>query len=306
MSIVPSIRRNIIFNKSFPDSIKEEICERFFEKIYELKLTSLYDMTYNYSAEGGFEMPKTAEWIQYLNQQDDYTREMHKYKQTRQLRFMIDENNNINGGYCKDNINIFTDYELNTILNIMNTIINDLLIPKPKTQIKYTIYSSLTNAERFNLHQADIDQEIIDQLDKEDIQYSHEYIQELVKESLRNKNIYDKRTKWIKLTILNGNVNEQSPNNIIYLDLDKLKLINKKQLIGFCNYIQFAGKKHGVEDFPGCGEFSYSHTLSARLLQNLYYLDNDILNNDELDDLTIIPITFKNEALELKVMLQNA
>jgi len=124
MTIIPSIRKKIIFNKSFPESIKEEVCERFFEKIHELNITALYDITYNYSAEGGFEMPKTAEWIEHLEQQKLY---IHRYQGSRQLRFIIN-NNNINEAYCKDGINIFTDYELDTILYIINDILSNLSV----------------------------------------------------------------------------------------------------------------------------------------------------------------------------------
>jgi hypothetical protein len=128
MSIVPSIRRNIFFNNPFPDSIKEEVCKKVFEKIRELGITSLYDMTYNYSSEGGFELPKTTEWNEYLNQQSQYTRNIHVYQSSRQLRFSTDNKNNINGAYCKDGLNIFTDYELDSILNIVNVVNNSSLL----------------------------------------------------------------------------------------------------------------------------------------------------------------------------------
>jgi hypothetical protein len=156
-------------------------------------------------------------------------------------------------------------------------------------------FNCLTDQERFNLHQAGIDQVIIDELDKDNIQYSHEYIQELVRGTLIYKKLYDKKTRWIELNI----INEREP---IFLDLDELKIKSKKQLIGYCNNIQFAKMKHGISDYYG--DFDYTHTSNDRVLQKILYSGQDILNNNILDDLTF-PKTFKIDALKLDVILQN-
>jgi len=126
MTIIPSMRKVVILNKPFVENIKEEIYERVFEKIHELKILELYNISYNHSSEGGFELPKTQEWINYLNQQDKHTRSIHPYQHSRQLRFYTDNNNNIIGMRCKDNINIFTDYELDMICDLVNKVVENL------------------------------------------------------------------------------------------------------------------------------------------------------------------------------------
>lgn len=156
-------------------------------------------------------------------------------------------------------------------------------------------FNSLTNQERFNLHQAGIDQDIIDDLDKEDIQYSHKYIQELVKGTLISKNAYDKKTRWVRLNI----INEHEP---VFLDLEKLNIQTKKQLIGYCNNVQFAKMKYG-RLLQYNGEFEYTHETKARMIQEILYLGHGIINNDIYNDLTIISKTFKIDALELDIIL---
>ena len=71
MTIIPSIRKIVVFDRPFPEKIKKEVFDKVFKKIKELEITLLYDMTYNYSSEGGFELPKTCEWINYLNNQNN-------------------------------------------------------------------------------------------------------------------------------------------------------------------------------------------------------------------------------------------
>jgi hypothetical protein len=127
MTIVPSIRKIVVFDRPFSENIREEVCERMFERIHELEITALYDMKYNYSCEGGFELPKTQEWKDYLNKQDEHTRSIHTYQHSRQLRFYTDTTNtNIIGMRCKDYINLFTDYELDIICRMINEVIEDL------------------------------------------------------------------------------------------------------------------------------------------------------------------------------------
>jgi hypothetical protein len=123
MSIIPSNKIKIIFNKHIPHNKKKEIYDKVYAKIIELKVSSLYDIKYNHSYEGGFELPKTFNWINYLNNhQNNYIRNIHNYQPTRQLRFDINSDDNIIGAYCKDGITIFTDDELDTICSLVNEI----------------------------------------------------------------------------------------------------------------------------------------------------------------------------------------
>lgn len=125
MAIIPSNQKEIYFNTVFAENIKEQICQSVFDKIKELNITELYELKYNYSAEGGVELVKTTEWLNYLDiHPDEYVRDVHKYQSTRQLRFIFDNNNNIMGARCKDGINIFTHYELNTIKIIFNQVLS--------------------------------------------------------------------------------------------------------------------------------------------------------------------------------------
>ena len=125
MSIIPSIRKNIVFNRQFSEIHKEDICKKVFNKIEKYKLILLYDISYNYSSEGGFELPKTDEWNNYLNNHENCS--LHIYQSTRQLRFYTDNNNNIIGAKCKDNIKLFTDTELDMICHLINECINENL-----------------------------------------------------------------------------------------------------------------------------------------------------------------------------------
>lgn len=123
MNILPSDRKNIIFNKPFHAKLKEEIYEKVLDKIKELEIVSLYDLSYNYSSEGGFELPKTIEWNEHLNNHpNDYVRGIHNYQSSRQLRFDIKSDSIVYGAYCKDSINIFTDKELDMIKFIVDLV----------------------------------------------------------------------------------------------------------------------------------------------------------------------------------------
>ena len=118
MSIRPSTRKNIVFARPFPEKDKKEVFNKVFSRIKE----SLHDISYNNSYEGGFEMPKTDEWIDYLNNHERSN--IHSYQYTRQLRFYTDNNNNIIGARCKDGVHHFTDYELDTICHFVNEVLN--------------------------------------------------------------------------------------------------------------------------------------------------------------------------------------
>ena len=52
---------------------------------------------------------------------------LHIYQSTRQLRFYTDNNNNIIGAKCKDNIKLFTNAELDMICHLINECINENL-----------------------------------------------------------------------------------------------------------------------------------------------------------------------------------
>ena len=122
MSIIPSNLTTVYFNNNFLDSEKNQVCNNIFNKIKKENITILKDLTYNYSAEGGLELPKTNEWVNLLdNHPDKNKRILHKYQSTRQLRF-INKNNYIIGATCKDSINHFTDDELNEIIDIINNL----------------------------------------------------------------------------------------------------------------------------------------------------------------------------------------
>jgi hypothetical protein len=71
----------------------------------------------NNSAEGGFELPMTQEWLAIL-----FMNPYVKYHAARQLRF-IEQNNQIIGLRCKDNIPYFTQLEIDSILEVCNSII---------------------------------------------------------------------------------------------------------------------------------------------------------------------------------------
>jgi len=125
MSIEASSRTKILFFKSFPENMKKIICNRVFSMIFDQNIIQLNNLTYNHSCEGGFELPKTKEWITYL---DSHNQKIHIYQSTRQFRFYSDNNDNIIGACCKDNINIFNDYELDTICKLVNDAINEIII----------------------------------------------------------------------------------------------------------------------------------------------------------------------------------
>ena len=122
--IESSVRTRITFIRPFPDEMKDEICYYVFEQIKDLDIKSLFYISYNHSAEGGFQLPKTTAWIKYLdNHPDEYVRRIHIHQFTRQLRFMTDADNKIIGACCKDNINLFTDEELDLIELLVNNAI---------------------------------------------------------------------------------------------------------------------------------------------------------------------------------------
>ena len=125
MAIKPSSRKNILFSGSFPENIKKEIYKRVSEKISSSNITQLFELKYNYSSEGGLELPKTEEWIDYLN---SHNLIIHMYQSSRQLRFFTDNHNNIIGARCKDGINIFTDDELDMICKLVDEVIDELII----------------------------------------------------------------------------------------------------------------------------------------------------------------------------------
>jgi hypothetical protein len=123
MAIIPSNKTEIFFNTIFPDSVKKNICQGVIDEIKNSQITELYDLKYNYSAEGGIELPKTNDWFEYLESHpDEHVRTIHKYQTNRQLRFIIDNNDNIIGARCKDGINLFTDDELDKIMILFNKV----------------------------------------------------------------------------------------------------------------------------------------------------------------------------------------
>lgn len=124
MSITPSNQKEIFFNYFSLDSVKKNICNCVFDKIKEENITILKNLRYNYSHEGGVELPKTYEWNNYLdNHPIEQYRSLHKYQSSRQLRFIKNADNYIIGARCKDSINLFTDDELNKISELFETVL---------------------------------------------------------------------------------------------------------------------------------------------------------------------------------------
>ena len=124
--IFPSSKTKINFIMSFPESMKEIITRLVIIKIKELNLKLLKDISYNYSCEGGIELPKTFEWVEYFdNHPNKFMSELSKYQGSRQLRFII-QDSNIIGAVCKDSIILFTDEELDNITSIFNDVISNL------------------------------------------------------------------------------------------------------------------------------------------------------------------------------------
>jgi len=124
--VSPSSKTKITFVKSFPEFMKERVTRLVIIKIKELNLKLLEDISYNYSCEGGIELPKTFEWIEYFeNHPNKFISNLSKYQGSRQLRF-ITEGANIVGAVCKDSLTLFTDEELENITLIFNNVINNL------------------------------------------------------------------------------------------------------------------------------------------------------------------------------------
>ncbi len=72
----------------------------------------------NFSFEGGFELPLTNDWLNYEKLNNKH---LLKYHNSRQVRFVID-NDYIIGLRLKDNINYMSDDELNEIITLINNI----------------------------------------------------------------------------------------------------------------------------------------------------------------------------------------
>ena len=97
---------------------------KIYDSVLEHKITCLLKLQLNYSYEGGFELEKTDAWINLLNL--DPKNDIHKYQGSRQLRFTIENDDNITGAHCKDNITLFTDEELDMICMLINESIDKL------------------------------------------------------------------------------------------------------------------------------------------------------------------------------------
>jgi hypothetical protein len=111
MTAIPTKKSNTIFCTPFDSDIKKDIINRV--------LTKYPELMENYSSEGGFELPLTGEWRFCYNLRNYDI--MCKYHGSRQLRFVTDyDNKNIIGIRMKDNINYFSDIELNKIIQCIN------------------------------------------------------------------------------------------------------------------------------------------------------------------------------------------
>lgn len=94
----------------FPISQKDYVISKVIEKNLNLKK--------NYSFEGGFELPLTENW---LSCKELNNKHLLKYHNSRQLRFVID-NNYVVGLRLKDSINYMSDDEITNIITSINSI----------------------------------------------------------------------------------------------------------------------------------------------------------------------------------------
>lgn len=112
-SQTPALITRIYFSKSFDEKYKDEIVEKLIE------MCNIPRMQRDPSFEGGINLPLTHEWYQLQLQNKQYL----DYHDSRQFRF-ISQYGQVSGMRCKDEINYFTDEEINKIKKCMETIIS--------------------------------------------------------------------------------------------------------------------------------------------------------------------------------------
>lgn len=105
----------IHFTKTFDEKYKDEIVDKL------IKTCDIHGMRSDPSFEGGINLPLTPSWYQLKSnlQNGKYL----DYHDSRQFRF-ISEYGKISGMRCKDEINYFTDEEINKIKKCIENIIS--------------------------------------------------------------------------------------------------------------------------------------------------------------------------------------
>jgi len=114
-SQTPAVITRIHFSKSFDEKYKDEIVDKL------IKMCNIDGMQRDPSFEGGINLPLTTSWYQVELQNKHYL----DYHDSRQFRF-ISQYGKISGMRCKDEINYFTDEEINKIKKCMETIISNI------------------------------------------------------------------------------------------------------------------------------------------------------------------------------------
>ncbi len=108
----PAVVTRIYFSKSFDEEYRDEIVKKL------IKMCNINGMLPDPSFEGGINLPLTSEWYQVELQNKQYL----DYHNTRQFRFIL-QSGKVFGMRCKDEINYFTDEEINKIKNCIEEII---------------------------------------------------------------------------------------------------------------------------------------------------------------------------------------
>jgi hypothetical protein len=110
MSLIETTR--IYFRVPFDIKYKDYIVEQL------IKNSDLEGMQSDPSWEGGINLPLTQEWFTLNLKNKQYL----KYHDSRQFRFISDNNNKLTGLRCKDEINYFTVDEVDKIKKSLNEI----------------------------------------------------------------------------------------------------------------------------------------------------------------------------------------
>jgi len=106
---------------SFPVSKKDMVIERCLEECKNKNL--LEKLTKNCSYEGGFELPLSYYWNNYIYELSvDKYNLMKQYHSARQLRFVSKDSKTITGLRCKDAIPYWSKEEIESLVDTINAI----------------------------------------------------------------------------------------------------------------------------------------------------------------------------------------
>ncbi len=110
MTITPTYKSGTINCTPFDKKLKSKIIQKV--------LMQYPGLSENYSAEGGFQLPLTNQWLDCNLRNKQYLR----YHNARQLRFVTNITNDyIIGVRLKDDINYMTDDEIYHIISLINS-----------------------------------------------------------------------------------------------------------------------------------------------------------------------------------------